>query len=417
MKFSDDSESLMEDLMNNFKRHLTKKNPYEQKGFDKIMKIFFKEIAISEKKTELLFKENNVIKKITEVNTLNNISHSSLINSSFVPDEINTYIKNNIVGIIEYSCKIKKRKIKFNFYLTMNKQFNQLQKIEMYAFRMIQFLFFIFEYANKKCSKTLTTHIYLTPMKKILPNNQFTILSPVHSNSGLTVSCSKNGEICIFREEEVFKVFIHESFHSLGLDFSNMSTTIFNKKLKKIFPLNSEFNIYEGYTEFWASILNCVFTSYYMSNKKVKDFLIYTEFCIAFEEYFAFIQCVKVLKFMGLTYKYLYEDNNLSVKARKYLYKEKTNIFAYYIIKCIFLSNSYSFIRWCKRNNTNIINFDKNKNNLNRLYHFIANHYKELGFVEKMEKINDELGNLKKEKLNNKKFLFKTMRMTLIELI
>ena len=127
MKFSDDSESLMEDLMNNFKRHLTKKNPYEQKGFDKIMKIFFKEIAISEKKAELLFKENNEIKKITEVNTLNNISHSSLINSSFVPDEINTYIKNNIVGIIEYSCKIKKRKIKFNFYLTMNKQFNQLQ--------------------------------------------------------------------------------------------------------------------------------------------------------------------------------------------------------------------------------------------------------------------------------------------------
>ena len=417
MKFSKDSEIMMEGLMRKFKKYITKKNPYQQKGFDKVMKNFFKEIAIAEKKTEIMFKENKVKVKINEIIRNSNIKHCSLLNSTYTPEEIYTYINNNVVGLIEYTCKINTRNVKFNFYLTIDKQFNELKKIELYAFRMIHWLNFIFEYANNKCSKNLTTHIYLTPMKKLLPNNQFTTLGPLHANSGVTTSCSKNGVICLYREEELFKVFIHETFHSLGLDFSDMSTTIFDKKISKLFPINSKLNIYEAYTEFWATILNCVFTSYYMSDKKVKDFLIYTEFCIAFEEYFSFIQCVKVLKFMGLVYKYLYDDSDLSKKARHYLYKEKTNIFAYYIIKTVFLFNSYYFIMWCKRNNTNMINFDKNKNNLNKLFHFISNNYKEPNFLKRIEKTNDELLLLKSENFKNKKYIFETLRMTIIELI
>lgn len=414
MKFSNDSEILMEKLMSNFKKYLKKKDANQQKGFDKLMKIFFKEIAIAEKKTQLLFKENKVKVTILEIENFSKIQHTSLLKSAYVPNEINTYIKNNLVGFVEYSCKIKQRKIKLSFYLMMNNQFNELKKIELYAFRMIHWLFFISEYANNRCSKTLNTYIYLTPMKKFLPNNQFLVLSPINANSGLTTTCSKNGEICIFREEELFKVFLHETIHSLGLDFSDMSTTIFNRKLRNLFPIRSDFNIYESYTEFWATIFNCIFTAYYMSEKNVKEFLVYTEFCIAYEEYFSIIQCVKILKFMGLIYKYLYDNNNLSIKARKYLYKEKTNIFAYYILKCVFLFNSYYFIMWCKRNNTNIINFDKNKNNLNKLYKFISNHYKEKNLLKKLDDVDDELAELKKESNKN---LFQTMRMTIIELI
>jgi len=64
-----------------------------------------------------------------------------------------------------------------------------------------------------------------------------------------------------------------------------------------------------------------------------------------------------------------------------------------------------------------MLNFDKNKNNLNRFYHFISNHYKEPNFLKKIEKINDELLSLKTENLKNKKCLFETMRMSIIELI
>ena len=72
---------------------------------------------------------------------------------------------------------------------------------------------------------------------------------------------------------------------------------------------------------------------------------------------------------------------------------------------------------WCKRNNTNMINFDKNKNNLNRFYHFISNHYKEPNILKKIDKISDDLNLLKTENLSNKKCLFDTMRRTIIELV
>ena len=38
---------------------------------------------------------------------------------------------------------------------------------------------------------------------------------------------------------------------------------------------------------------------------------------------------------MGIYYSALYKNDNVSINSRKYLYKENTNIFAYYILKTI----------------------------------------------------------------------------------
>ena len=417
MKFSSDSENLMDNFMQYFKKYLKKKNPYQQRGFDKVMKKFFTEIKASEKNVDKLFKNNKVRVKITEVNDFFKVDHSSLITSSLIPIEILTYIKNNIVGLVEYKTKIKTREITLYFYLTMGKHFNELKRFELLAYRMFLWLDFISNYTTRKCFKTLKTYIYLTPLKKYLPDCQFTVLSSLHANTGITTSCARDGEIWLFREEEVFKVFIHETFHALGLDFSTMSTTILDKKIQKLFPINSEFNLYEAYTEFWACIMNCIFTSYYLSERKVKDFLIYSEFCIAFEEYFAIFQCLKILKFMGLSYNYLHENSDIGKQARNYLYKEQTNIFAYYIIKMILLFNNYYFIMWCKRNNTNIMNFNKNRVNLNKFYNFIANHYKEKNIVNALLNVEEEMRLLKHKNIHNKSNIFKTLRMTIVELI
>ena len=381
------------------------------------MKKFFTEIKTSEKKIDKLFKDNKVRVKITEVDDFLTVDHSSLITSSFIPIEILTYIKNNIVGLVEYKTKIRSREITLYFYLTSGKHFNQLKRFELLAYRMFLWLEFISSYTNRKCSKTLKTYIYLTPLKKYLPDSQFTVLSTLNANTGVTTSCARNGEICLFREEELFKVFIHETFHALGLDFSTMSTSVLDKKIQNLFPISSEFNLYEAYTEFWASIMNCIFTSYYLSERKVKDFLIYTEFCIAFEEYFSLFQCLKVLKFMGLSYNYLHENSDIGKQARRYLYKEKTNIFAYYIVKMILLFNNYYFIMWCKRNNTNIMNFNKNKRNLNKFYNFIANHYKEKGLLDALSNVTEEMRILKHKNILHKNHMFKNMRMTIIELM
>ena len=50
---------------------------------------------------------------------------------------------------------------------------------------------------------------------------------------------------------------------------------------------------------------------------------------------------------MGLTYKNLVNNKSTDVKDK---YKENTNVFAYYILTAICLSNINDFFDWCKNN-------------------------------------------------------------------
>lgn len=416
MRVIRDSEILMDGLMHNFKKYLKKKSSPQQKGSDKIMKNFYKEIKNAERKKNKLFKNNNVSVNMTE-NKFTGLQHSNLMESKYFPIEIKTYIENNLSARLVYKFKINDRNVKFLFNLTMPRHFTELSRIEKIAHKMITWLLFISEYADHRCAKKMDVYIYLTPFKKMLPNCETDILESIHANSGITTNCANTGEICIFREEELFKVFIHETIHLLGLDFSRMSMVSFNSKLSKIYDINSEFNAYEAYTEFWATIMNSVFTSYYICENNINDFLVYLDFCIAYEEYFSMFQCVKVLRFMGLFYMNLLADDNVSSNIRKYLYREKTNIFSYYILKSVLLNNSYYFMMWCKRNNTNIINFDNTKANLQKFFVFISNHYKYQTFIKDIHSLEYDYRKLKtSNNIKNKKNLMKSMRMTIIEL-
>ena len=63
------------------------------------------------------------------------------------------------------------------------------------------------------------------------------------------------------------------------------------------------------------------------------------EFFIHFERTYSFFQLVKTLNFMGLTYKDLYSETEKSSIMRENLYKEKSNVLSYYIIKTILINN------------------------------------------------------------------------------
>ena len=55
------------------------------------------------------------------------------------------------------------------------------------------------------------------------------ILSPDIVNTGLTRRCATDNEVVIYRQEEWFKVLIHELIHGFGLDFhSSDDITIAN---------------------------------------------------------------------------------------------------------------------------------------------------------------------------------------------
>ena len=102
---------------------------------------------------------------------------------------------------------------------------------------MIIWLKIAFQYAPLKCSKTLKIYGFLTPFKKQLPGNQFTVISQNHCNSAVTFACASSGELLIYRKEEWKKTLIHELFHSFCLDFSMSNYDKLKKNIKKLYNI------------------------------------------------------------------------------------------------------------------------------------------------------------------------------------
>ena len=175
----------------------------------------------------------------------------------------------------------------------------------------------------------------MTSLKKELPKSENIILEQTHVNTAYTTVCPKDSEIIIYRKEEWFKVFIHESFHNFALDFSGMDTKEVHENILNLFQVNSEVNLFESYTEFWAEIINAIFCSFLLIHDKndVNGFLKNVEYFVNMEINFSFFQMVKALNHMGLKY-----EDIVGKKNEKY--KENTNVLAYYVIKTILLNKA-----------------------------------------------------------------------------
>ena len=120
---------------------------------------------------------------------------------------------------------------------------------------------------KSSCVESLNIYIYLTPFKKELPENKSEVIGPIHANTGYTYRCEKKNEIVIYRQEEWFKVFIHETMHTFGNDFETDfdHDHIDNAFIKKIFslPQDIEIRMSETYSELWARIMNVAFQTYF----------------------------------------------------------------------------------------------------------------------------------------------------------
>ena len=102
---------------------------------------------------------------------------------------------------------------------------------------------------------------------------------------------------------------------------------------------------------------------------------------------------VKVLDFMGLTYKDLYKKTSISENMRKTLYKEDTNVLSYYIITLILLNNYQGFLGWCKKNNFSLLDFKKTIGNQEHFCNFIKKNYNLKLFNPKKHNLFSPLGN------------------------
>ena len=171
----------------------------------------------------------------------------------------------------------------------------------------------------------------------------------------------------------------------------------------KIFPINSNWNINDSYCEFWATVIHCIYLSHMLLNDKNDEntLCLYVDFCIKIEQIFSLFQCSKILTFMGLTYEKLYNDDKVT---RKFLYKEKTNVFSYYILKSLLLNKYYKFVKMCN-SGKNILDMK----DTNLFFNFVKEHQRDRCFLK-------DLRNVKAFYSKTTPFLEKTMRMTILDM-
>ena len=358
--------------------------------------------------------------KIIPIINVNQIPKPKTFPPNAFPSEVRRHINDNSISSLTYSFHLFGRNISILFLTEEGSPENLIEQYNNYVDFMLVWLYIVNGYASKKCSLELKIYIYHTTLLKTLPSSNIEVLDENNVNTAFTRTCPVDSEIVVFRKEEWFKAFMHETFHNFGLDFSGMNATTCTSKILSIFPVNSEVNLFESYTEFWARLMNALFCSYiHMKNKNnVDEFLTNAEFFINFERIFAFFQMTKILHFMGMSYQDLYENNSLSENIRKTMYKENTNVLSYYVITLILFNNYQEFLSWCNSNNTSLLQFKKTISNLEHFCNFIEKKYKSKNILEGVECTEKLLTRVKKisKKEKNIAYLINNLRMTICEL-
>ena len=228
--------------------HLNKINHHKDKNIDKIIRKIYKNIKLSNEYYNEIFKGKEIKKHLIKLNDENRdeiLENFSLLkNNTFVPENIQTFIKKNIKCIENYNFVINSINFTVEFIVCDNKEH------KIYLKKIIILLNFLLSFFVPHI-ESLKISLCFTDKKKLLPEEKKQTLTKDHINTALTYACKKDGEILLYRKEEWFKVLIHELMHSLCFDFAglNMSFAI-QKQLKSMFSVNSDFHITETYSEF-----------------------------------------------------------------------------------------------------------------------------------------------------------------------
>ena len=152
-----------------------------------------------------------------------------------------------------------------------------------------------------------------------------------------------NNNIVIYRNEELFKILIHELIHYYNIDqFIKEDNKVSNYLLNYIYNINTpkkELKIYEACTETIATILNIIF----FSEKINMDNLINN---LYIEIVFSLIQNSKLFKYSNIE-----NSKDIYLKYKKPTkFKQNTFVFEYHYLKSKLLLNFNNLIKFINNN-------------------------------------------------------------------
>ena len=309
------------------------------------------------------------------------------LEGKFFPPEIRRHIAAHVKHLLVYKTVVYERPIIIEFGLS-EEQLGELEEYAGFVDFILLWLHVCGAYAKDACAKSVTVRIFLTDFIKLLPSENRVTLGPVNVNTGYSYFCAAKGEIVLYRKEEWKKVFIHETFHAYGLDFSCNANKLVSR-MKKLFPVRSDHKVSEAYTETWARICNSAMCAYLCTSGKPTraTYMQNVLFNIGIERMYAAVQCRKVLGHMGLVYDSLVCDSDTNAVLRANLYKEDSNVLAYYVITAALLSDYPRFIAWCRNNNTTLLRFRATDTNWNSFAQMVEELAVSRGFLNLMKDV------------------------------
>jgi hypothetical protein len=362
----------------------------------------------------------------SEIDIQSQVPYPESMSDKYLSREMREFIKNSSKKILSFECKINKRNIFLHFVLFKNHSCEAASYYKTYANRVFMWLHMVS--LKSSCVESLNIYIYLTPFKKELPENKSEVIGPIHANTGYTYRCEKKNEIVIYRQEEWFKVFIHETMHTFGNDFETDfdHDHIDNAFIKKIFslPKGVDIRLSETYSEIWARIMNVAFQTYFknppsLESKTAKQFKKNFEFYLQLESVFSLYQCIKVLDFMGVNYRLMVSDSAHSKKMTEAFYRENTNVFAYYVLTSVLLHSHDEFFTWCVKRNGPGVNMFKVKTTQAEFVDLIESCYKKNDLLQKVIETETKVARDYQKAISSKnghkdKELVTTLRMTIV---
>lgn len=290
-----------------------------------------------------------------------------LTDNDYTSDKIKNYIINNL-----HFCHNIVYENNSLFYFTKNGILNK-----KLIFHMLSLLDILKKLFNRS-DKSQKIIYFETHKKKKFPRTK-KYLGPNEINTGLTIiNFNKNGNIILYRREEVLKVLIHELIHSNLID-EKLIFSPKNNYIDKFICVNNSIVINEAFTENFASLLNLFYIHIFlklpisklntMFNNEVK----YSNFISnKLLEYYNIENIDQIIK-----------NNNKC----KNIFNQKTNVFSYYILKNIILNNHIIFSKIWEKNS----NFYKITNDLfiNDLIDLLVNNFNSIHLFNKNIKNNN----------------------------
>ena len=318
---------------------------------EKTIRRFWKMIDVAYKRT--------VEEQICSAATIKHRDASTYIpHGHYIPLSISQYIDTMLLETVVHTCKIGKLRITIH-YGQFRGHKKSLAHIKRIVTLISSWLLICCSHALPECQNNLSLFIYPTPSTKDLPKSTASIIGPENVNSGFSHVCASDGRFCVFREEELFKVFIHESFHAFGLGIRGSEEKYLSKEIGEMLSIDCRIMPDESYVETWARIMNVMF-SCYSKTRKVEDFVQFVHFSLAVEREFSFMQAKKVLAFNNITLEDCLEKDSTIAKQ---LYRENTHVFSYYVLVAALMDNMQAFVDWCQNNNKLLFQFKNTRKN------------------------------------------------------